>query len=216
MYVFSSLSCQSRLLRNNSDHLSLLGSMGNPLFNQASSANLRDHGSNALGAPETTSKYKVPHSNISINELHSANALSMLFIQVSSSKQSSTSFPAANAPLKSAPNVVDATLLGMDDIPPWPPPMYLRGLTTTMSELTKTQTHSDLLATLLINVSPCLSRHQNCSSDAIMNAASRPPLSFGVEGVTLAIQVDDISPSIQVLWKHQIACSDTFSGTVNH
>ena len=94
--------------------------------------------------------------------------------------------------------------------------MYLRGLTTTMSELTKTQTHSDLLATLLIDMSLCLSRHQNCGSDTITNVASRLPLSFGVEGVTLAIQVDDISPSIQVLWKHQIACSDTFSGTVNH
>src|SRR5258708_17008487 len=155
MYVFSSLSCWSRLLRNNSNHPSPLGSMGNPLFNQASSANLRDHGSNALGAPGATSKYEVPHSNVSINELHSANALSMLFIQVLSSKQSSTSFPTADAPLKSAPNDIDAPLLGTDDIPPWPPPMYLRGLTTTMSELTKTQTHSDLLATLLINMSPC-------------------------------------------------------------
>src|SRR6266436_324498 len=75
MYMFSSLSCWSRLLRNNSDHPSPLGSMGNPLFNQASSANLRDHGSNALGAPGATSKYEVPHSNVSINELHSANAL---------------------------------------------------------------------------------------------------------------------------------------------
>src|SRR5258708_37994088 len=82
--------------------------------------------------------------------------------------------------------------------------------------LTKTQTCSDLLATLLINMSVCLSRHQNCSSDAITNTASRPPLSFGVQGVTLAIQVDDASPSIQVLWKHQIVCSDTLSGTVNH
>src|SRR6266481_3148005 len=128
---------------------------------------------NASGEPGlgTTSKYEVPRSNAPINEL-SVNSTS--FIQVSSSNRGSASIPTADAPLRLASsNIINAALPGTD-IPPWPPPTHSRG--PPMPELTETQTHSEFLTTLFIDASTCHrkdSGHQNCGSDAIMDAVGR-------------------------------------------
>src|SRR5258707_15042964 len=171
---------------------------------------------NASGepGPGTTSKYEVPHSNAPINEL-SVN--STLFIQVSSLNQGSASIPATDAPLRSASsNVIDAALLGTD-IPPWPPPTHLRGPPT--PELMETQTRSEFLTTLFIDASTHHrkdSGHQNCGSDAIMDAAHGPLLSVGAKCTSLVLQVNDASASSRVLPKHQIACYDMLNSTVDH
>src|SRR5258707_5202052 len=164
--------------------------------------------------PGTTSKYKVPCSNEPINEL-SVNSTS--FIQVSSLNRGSASIPAADAPLRSASsNIIDAALLGTD-IPPWPPPMHSRGPPT--PESTETQTCSEFLTTLFIDASMHHrkdSGHQNCGSDAIMDAAHGPPLSVGAKCASLVLRVNDASASSGVLPKHQIACYDMLNGTVDH
>ncbi len=171
---------------------------------------------NALGepGPGTTSKYEVPHSNAPINEL-SVN--STLFIQVSSLNQGSASIPAADAPLRSASsNVIDAALPGTD-IPPWPPPTHSRGPPT--PELMETQTHNEFLTTLFIDASTHHrkdSGHQNCGSDAIMDAAHGPPLSVGAKCASLVLRVNDTSVSSRVLPKHQITCYDMLNGMVDH
>src|SRR5260370_1629282 len=171
---------------------------------------------NTLGEPGlgTTSQYKVPHSNAPINEF-SVNSTS--FIQVSSSNRGSASIPAADAPLRSASSNIIAAALSGTDIPPWPPPMHSRG--PPMPESTETQTCSEFLTTLFIDASTHHrkdSGHQNCGSDAIMDAAHGPLLSVGAKCASLILQVNDASASSGVLPKHQITCYDTLNSTVDH
>src|SRR5258708_800776 len=171
---------------------------------------------NASGepGPGTTSKYEVPHSNAPINKL-SVNSMS--FIQVSSSNLGSVSIPTANAPLiLASSNIINAALPGTD-IPPWPPPTHLRG--PPMPESMETQTRSEFLTTLFIDGSMCHrkdSGHQNCGSDAIMDAAHEPPLSVGAKCASLVLRVNDASASSGVLPKHQITCYDMLNSMVDH
>src|SRR5258708_10713782 len=88
-----------------------------------------------------------------------------------------------------------------------------------MPESTETQTRSEFLTTLFIDAFTCRGKdsgHQNCGSDAIMDAAHGPLLSVGAKCDSLILQVNDASASSGVLPKHQITCYDTLNSTVDH
>jgi len=126
-----------------------------------------------------TSKYEVLCSDAQLNETNSIDAIPTLFLQVSiRSKQTSVSFPAAKAPLKSASNIVEATPPASVEIPPWPLPMQSRG--SAASESMPSQSHSDTLAMIGTSITDTsvhpgvVPRHQNCGSDATVDTAIMP------------------------------------------
>src|SRR5258708_28173022 len=78
---------------------------------------------------------------------------------------------------------------------------------------------SEFLTTLFIDASTRHrkeSGHQNCGSDAIMDAAHGPPSSVGAKCAPLVLRVNDTSASSGVLPKHRIACCHALNATVDH
>ena len=106
------------------------------------------------------------------------------------------SIPAVNAHNTSVSNIVDSSLLAMDDVPPWPPPTQPRGHSMPEWMLSAAQARSNPFATNNSSIadmpahSTTMSEYQNLSSDVI------------IDGVNMNTSIVDTSVRLRMVPRH--------------